>query len=239
MLLLSLFFCLTFLIIGFSLNEKNAHYLLSGFNTLSDVEKQAFNLKDFLIFFRKFHLYLSFTLLIASGLNYMYFESEYFLIFLALFPLIAYQYFIYKSSKFYTEKRTKSWKWAILTLGIITVLLSISFAYNLKNNEFVISNQTIEITGAYGEKIEFENIEAIEFDAILPEIDYKINAFALGNNFSKGHFKTKNGKTIKLILNGTDKNIVKIRKKTGEIIYYSSEKKLTEKEIENLNNHIN
>lgn len=230
-LVLSLFFSLIFLIIAFSINQINAPYFLSGYNTLSAEEKNKFNLVGFLKFFKKFHLFLSISLVIIGLLNFLFLKHPFYLMLLVLYPLIAYLFFIYKSSKFYSKNHGI---WPIILISVVILVISISFGFAVKNNELLIENQSIEISGIYGETIAFENIQKIELDVPIPDISYKTNAFALGNNFSKGYFKTTNGTIIKLILNGTDKNVVKITKKSGDVIFYSSEDKLLDKDLEKL-----
>ena len=43
----------TFIICAYMINEKNADMLLAGYNTMSKKEKESFDLKNYLIFFRK------------------------------------------------------------------------------------------------------------------------------------------------------------------------------------------
>ena len=45
---------LSYIGIAFLVNEKNAKYLLSGYNTMSQQQKDKFDLKSYLIYFRKF-----------------------------------------------------------------------------------------------------------------------------------------------------------------------------------------
>jgi hypothetical protein len=49
----------TFIICAYMINEKNADMLLAGYNTMSKKEKESFDLKNYLIFFRKFFVNLT------------------------------------------------------------------------------------------------------------------------------------------------------------------------------------
>ena len=49
----------TFIICAYLINEKNADMLLAGYNTMSKKEKESFDLKNYLIFFRKFFVNLT------------------------------------------------------------------------------------------------------------------------------------------------------------------------------------
>ena len=49
----------TLIICAYMINEKNADMLLAGYNTMSKKEKESFDLKNYLIFFRKFFVNLT------------------------------------------------------------------------------------------------------------------------------------------------------------------------------------
>ena len=74
-----------FIGVAFITNENNADMLLAGYNTMSKKEKESFDLKNYLIFFKKFFInlaiyssliflffYVAFDELIANGMS----ESE-------------------------------------------------------------------------------------------------------------------------------------------------------------------
>ena len=50
---------LTFIAVAYMTNESNADMLLAGYNTMSKKEKESFDLKNYLIFFRKFFVNLT------------------------------------------------------------------------------------------------------------------------------------------------------------------------------------
>jgi len=53
------FISLVYLLIGIGINEKNAKYLLAGYNTASEDFKKNFNLKKYLLFFKSFFIRVS------------------------------------------------------------------------------------------------------------------------------------------------------------------------------------
>jgi hypothetical protein len=50
---------LIYLLIGLGINEKNAEYLLAGYNTASEDKKKEFDLTKYLMFFKPFFIRLS------------------------------------------------------------------------------------------------------------------------------------------------------------------------------------
>ena len=75
MMIVTLLLSILFFSIGFILNQSNAKYLLSGYNTLSVEEQSNFDLKSYLNFFKKFHIFLGISFLIV-GCVFKYFVSE-------------------------------------------------------------------------------------------------------------------------------------------------------------------
>ena len=55
--------------IAFIVTESNAKYLLSGYNTMSEKERENFDIKSFVPYFRKFHLVLGSLLFVFSLLK--------------------------------------------------------------------------------------------------------------------------------------------------------------------------
>jgi len=96
---------LTFIAVAYMTNESNADMLLAGYNTMSKKEKESFDLKNYLIFFRNFFVNLT----IYSSLIFLMFfvafdEITAFIAYLAS-VLVAMPYFIYKGTyKFKIKK---------------------------------------------------------------------------------------------------------------------------------------
>ena len=54
-----LFVSSIYLLVGFGINKKNANYLLAGYNTMSDQQKEKFDIESYLEFFKRFFKKLS------------------------------------------------------------------------------------------------------------------------------------------------------------------------------------
>src|SRR5690606_38169549 len=98
---------LLFVAIGFIVTENNAKYLLSGYSTMSGEERKKVNIKEYIPYFKKFHIFLGASFLVF-GLALTYFIDEIAGgIFLAVYPILAYIYFIVSSSKYSKGLSTK------------------------------------------------------------------------------------------------------------------------------------
>ena len=98
-----------YVIIGYVLTEKNAKYLLAGYNTMSEKERARFDLKAFLPFFRKFHLYFGFSHLILGMIIYLISEKAVG-IFMGSYPVVAYLYFVWASNNQFSKDQESSEK---------------------------------------------------------------------------------------------------------------------------------
>lgn len=212
---------LLFMAIGFMVTEKNAKYLLAGYNTMKEEDRKKVDIKGYLQYFKKFHIYLgvSFTVL---GVILAYFVSENAGgIFLAVYPILAYIYFFLTSSKYAKELSKKGNKIGVAVLIGSLILVIGLLVYGFKENKIFINDDHITIEGFYGEMLSEAEIQRIELVDQLPEITLRTNGFALGS-IRKGYFKTKGGDSVKLILNSDHKPIILLIKTDGKKIYYSA-----------------
>ena len=212
---------LLFFAVGYILTENNAKYLLSGYNTMSEEDRKKVDISSFVIYYRKFHVFLSISLLIGGLITNSLISEVACGIFLGTYPILAYIYFIWNSRRFSSELNTSSNKVGIIVLAATLIFVLVLFGYGFKENQLLVNNDSIEFTGPYGEKIANEDIQSIELVNSLPKVNFKRNGFALGS-MNKGYFKTDDGVIIKLLLNSDSYPIILIGKKSGDKIYYSA-----------------
>lgn len=211
--------------LGFLITEKNAPYLLSGYNTMSVKEKENFDLKAYLILFKKFHIYLGLSMLVLSSLIYFFIDVDFSFLFLVVYILFAYVYLFWKGNEFYLEKKkNKQMYLGIVVLIITAVVVLFLFTKTLKNNEIIISRNSIEITEEYGMTIKIDEIKNIKLVNQLPKISTKINGSAL-EIIKKGNFKLQNGEKVKLFINSDNTPIILFTTTEKYKIYYSSKDK--------------
>lgn len=217
--------------IGLLLNERNASSYLSSYNTMSPKEKEDFNIKGYLRFFRHFHFFLGGSLAVFSVLLFIISNEDALGYLLVFYPLIAYIYFIYETKKYYPDKERKGLNIALWVLIIAIIFSATLLYYGNKSNEFIIHEHQIEITGIYGEEIDFKEIKQLSLCDNFPKLSMKTNGFAM-NNTKKGYFKTKDGEKVKLILNSLELPCLFIELNSGEKIYYSETTEINQKLFE-------
>jgi hypothetical protein len=95
---------LCFIFIAFGINENNAKYLLSGYNTMSKEEKESFDLINYLKFFKKFFINLTIYSTLFFAIFYIAFDEIIALIAYCVPIIVSTPYMIYKGNKFKINK---------------------------------------------------------------------------------------------------------------------------------------
>jgi len=80
-------------------NEKNAEYLLAGYNTMSKEEKDKFDIKSYLIFFKKYWINIGVISSLVTCFSFLLFSEIIMIIAHVMVLIIPLPYFIYKSNK--------------------------------------------------------------------------------------------------------------------------------------------
>lgn len=115
------------LLIGFGVTEKNAKYLLSGYNTMSSKERANFNLPNFLKFFKTFHILLAPIYLVICLLLYFFANEEIFALSISIIPIFAYIYLFWQSRHYHNSGKlpmlTKLWLFSLLFIGLGLVVV--------------------------------------------------------------------------------------------------------------------
>lgn len=88
--------------IGFVVTEKNAKYLLAGYNTLAEKEREKIDLSAFLVFFRRFHIFLGLSFVLLGTGIFLTADALAVKMFISLYPLLAYLFFAWKSQNYRT-----------------------------------------------------------------------------------------------------------------------------------------
>lgn len=221
MILVLLGLSLVFVAVGYIVTEKNAKNLLSGYNTMTEEEQHAFDLKSYIPAFRKFHMFLGSSLFAAGTVIFILIGEGAAGIFMIVYPFLAYTWFLWIGKKYNKGQSSKWDRVGIVILGIALLFVMTLLAIGLRESKIIVTSEEISIEGVYGENISVSEIETICLTDSLPLISLRTNGFSLGK-FQKGYFKTVNGGKVKLLLNTESKPFLRIEKKTGENLYFSS-----------------
>ena len=86
--------------LAYYLNPKNAKYLLAGYNTMSDAERNNFDIVNYLKFFKSFFIKLTFYSTLIFAVTYFAYSEEVAAIVWCISLTIPWPFFIIKSQKY-------------------------------------------------------------------------------------------------------------------------------------------
>ena len=238
MLFLIIFLGLLFIGTGFILTEKNAPTLLSGYNTLSKEEQAKFDLKSYLPAFRKFHLFLGLSVLVLGLILHFLVSKNAGLMFVTIYPILAYIFFIFWTKKYEPERRKGRTNLGIVVLLLTGVLVVSLLFKSFQETKIEIHDTAVAFVGMYGETVDFQDISELELLEKLPKISLKLNGTAVDGIY-KGKFKTANEGIVKLLINNAEnKPYIKINRKDDKAIFFASKNDDNQRIFEELNNRI-
>lgn len=107
-----------FIGVGYLITEKNAPYLLKGYNTMSKEKQEQVDLKGLLRFSKRFHINLGVSQAIIGFTLYYLGYDKGLNLFLSTYSIIAYIYFIWKSAPFQPQQQIRSVYIGIAVLSI-------------------------------------------------------------------------------------------------------------------------
>ena len=236
MIFLLAFLSILFTGIAFIVTEKNAKYILSGYNTMTEAQRSQFDIKSFIRLFKRFYIFLGLSLFIIGFILTSLIGKDVGMIFLVFYPIVLHFYSISKSAKYFNAVNTKWYKWSYIILGGAMVLVAILMSTGYQESELLFDSQKIKIKGMYGETLAASDIKSIELVNELPEITLRTNGFASGSVL-KGYFDIKDKENVKLIINGEQQPIILITSVKGKKIYYSAKTMQNEEIFNELKNN--
>lgn len=224
---------LFFVALGFLVTEQNAKYLLSGYNTMREEDQAKVDIKAYIKYFRKFHIFLGLSFLLFGTVIIYAINENAGGFFLGIYPILAYIYFMATSAN-YSKGLSAKWNNAgVIVLALTLILVVGIFFYGTRESKLFFGTGSIEFDGAYGETLKQTEIQSVELVHQLPKITVKKNGYALGT-INKGYFKTSDGEIVKLILNADNKPVLLFTKTDGNKIYYSAKNKSNQEVMEEM-----
>ncbi len=210
---------LVYITLGFLLTEKNAPTLMSGYNTLSKEEQAAYPLAKSVRFFRRFHWWMG-SVTLAGGLLFLTLgHAEVAVNWVVIFPMLGYVYFVYRSMRFSANSQ-RNLGWVVLGILVFTIMgVGLLMWYGDRPNQLQLSDDRLVVTGMYGIRLSKAELVSWELADTLPAIRFKQHGFAIGNK-RKGKFRTKDGRTLHLLLHERGAPMVHLKTSDGAEIYY-------------------
>lgn len=228
MLTAAILLSITFVLLGFIVTPGNAKYLLSGYNMMSESDRSKIDIASYLRFFNRFHIFLGISLFGGFWVINR-FNGNWATVFMVLYPLLAYVYMVAQGSKFYRgTSGQRSATYVVMAILVVVVLgVGSMFFISMQDSRIFLTTRGLEIKGIYGMKISRDDVKDFGVTDSLPDISSRSNGFA-GGEFSKGSFRTDDGRIVKLYINKKSHPYLFIRTTEDEIYFSSGEISATE-----------
>jgi hypothetical protein len=213
---------LFYILIGRILTTKNAPYLLSGYNMLPPDEQKKVAIDGYVSFWRIFHLWLGLGHFFTGSLLFHLWSEDAADVFLGLCPLFAYLWFMGRSRRFMSGVQDSQARIAqYVLIACIFLVVGLMFVGH-GSIPFEVQADVLRIEGIYGETLSRNSLSSVQLVDTLPHIKWKTNGFATGSA-KKGYFRTRDGRTVKLMLNQAEAPYLLLTRCDGRQIYYACE----------------
>lgn len=193
---------LLFILLGWAIRKKKAYWLISGFANRSREEQQQL--------IENGSPQRTGTLLIATAIGMilllpLHFTSFKYAMeaqfgFMIVFLLGG---LIYLSKYEIAAKRKRSYIFSTSIALVVLIFLGVLSYFGYQEYKLVAGRSTFEVSGMYGDKWKYSDIERIELLEKMPEVTFKQNGFGL-STMAKGYFKVKGyGSSLLFIQKGS------------------------------------
>lgn len=217
-------------IAGFSIKHFKAYWLISGYNTMSKQQKQNVDVKSLANIMSKFCYVLAFLiLLIIYYLSINNIIIPMFLFILLFVGLIITMIKCQKYDKNALNEDGTFTKKTKITVSIVSIVLSLVaigicflFYFGTLPTSFEISNNSLKITGLYGESIPINTIKKVSILQQMPKINVRLNGSAIGNSL-KGYFNVDKLGNVKLFIDTKNPPFIVLYKNNGKIVVISTD----------------
>lgn len=237
-LILGLIPVMLLLLSGIAIKYHKAYWLISGYNKMSEEKKKNVDIKNMGEFIANILFIMSGTILIASLLMFLNQTLASVFMYWLLIPVSIYLVIrvqIYDGNKKELDDTTQTVPKVIIgvtvsSLALIMAVFGTLIYLSNKPAEYFIQNDTLRISGQYGEDINFSDIIGITLEKQIPEIEFRANGFSLGN-IMKGDFKLKDIGHADLFLDDTENPPFIFIKLNDGLLILNTDKSAATKEL--------
>lgn len=191
--------------------------LLSNYHVFTEEEKSFSAFRAYLKSVRNATIGIA-VLLVGGELLAGWLDSRLcsFLSFVGIFLLLFYLFYMQGrvSPRMKRKSRIYGGFLLVVFLGVVALPL-------FRGTTVCYEQDTLCISGLYGEEIPRSEIRQVSLERTLPEITWRSNGFAAGS-VKKGHFRTADGRNVKLFLESDKAPFLHIRTTDGKDIYLNS-----------------
>lgn len=232
---------LIFIGIGLAVHVFKMHFLIAGYNTMSEEKKAKVDVEG-LGRLMGLYSYVNGAVLIIVGILFG-FGIKLGLTPAIIFFAISTVYLMAKAQKYdgniVDEKgklRKGARKQKVLPVSIVVVsfiFVGVLMFITSQSTKVTILDEGVKIHGMYGEVYAWDSIKTIELKEELPTIERRTNGAAVGANL-KGHFRTSELGKVKLFVNKDHPPFIYIETEERTVIFNRKDSRETKELFEEI-----
>lgn len=222
MMIAMLLIALLLVFVGWGVHKKKWYFLISGYNTMSKEDQQNVEVEKLAKSIANMSYILA-MLLVLLGV-FSHFELWTPLMISTILVIVVPFIVMLRSNKYYKDGKGGQNKKVTIISIVVTVatliFVGVVLYASMRPTIYTIENQSLTISGSYGDTIPFDDILNVALLEEMPVIGVRSNGSAIGSKL-KGNFKLESGEKVKLFI---DKAIPPfIMLETDEETYYFNE----------------
>lgn len=222
-----------FMLLSWAIVSKKAYWLISNFNGRKKEDQQQLIANGYPQSVGKLLLFTALGLLVLLPLTFTSFKfsMELQFGFMLFFLLVG---LVFLSKYEIPAKRRRSYILSSAIAIATFIFIGVLFYFGYQDFELRTHQETFEISGVYGDKWQYTDIQKVELLDQMPAITMRTNGFGM-TTFSKGKFKVKDYGSSLLFIHTDSPPYLYIELKETKIFINSKNPKQTKKWFENLN----
>lgn len=228
---------LLLIIMGIMIKYFKCYWLISGYNTASQEEKQSIDIEKLGEFVGSCTMIIG---ILMGGAYYLFsFKQNSFGIISICLILLLIGYMLVYSQQYYKDKR-KARKNKVIALVLVICLyafLGVVLIVSSKEVRICIENDKLFVSGVFGMNVPLKDITAVELKKDMPMIERKISGT---NTFSqlKGKFQLKDGTLANIYVNNNREYFLYVYTDNKSIILNIETLESTEELYNQIKNYI-
>lgn len=206
-------------LIGLGFLVKAFPNLISGYNTMSQKQRENVDIKGLSTFIRNGLIVIGMTVIIGYIALTSLGQHAFLDVFIPSVIVIGVVVLFFKAKRFDQNEGGLVKSKLKNVIGIVVIAaVAVMIGYGLISTKYEINNDRVKFTGQYGTEIKVSDIDSVTIIDKMPSIKARTNGLGLGP-IRKGFFTVENQGKCRLFLHSYQGPFVKISTQDQGVIY--------------------
>lgn len=235
--IITIILALIFAVMGIAIKYYKCYWLISGYNTASQKQKEKVDIVGLGNFLGTSLLGISVIILLSAILRYLGYDAYSSYMMLLIIPSVIFM--VLRTEKYQNFDRSiKYQRWVLI--GILLIILSLVgllITSGAKGNPVEITQDYLKIKGNYSTILSLDEINDIKLVDTMPRVNKKINGFNFGHDL-KGEFTLENQQRVRLYVHSKSSPFVLLEHQRGPVYINYRDSKRTRELYNSIKNHL-